>query len=98
MQISAEVKGFLNDFGQDTTRRQRSSSPSAASLRCMEELFPLFASCRRLCGVLFHPQLHDPFDQVIGDRLIQGKLKIALRSSVACNSYFKRLVARNRWI
>ena len=61
-------------------------------------LFPFVGSCRRLCGVLFHSQLHDPFDQVIGDRLIQGKLEIALRSSVACNSYFKRLVARNRWI
>jgi hypothetical protein len=61
-------------------------------------LFPFFASCRRHCGALFHSQLHDPFDQVIGDRLIQGKLEIALRSSVACNSFFKRLVARNRWI
>jgi hypothetical protein len=48
---------------------------------CMEELFPLFAPCRRLCGVLFHSQLHDPFNQVIGDRLIQWELEIALRSS-----------------
>src|SRR5262249_940087 len=61
-------------------------------------LLPLLSSCCRSCGVLFYTQLHDPFDQVVGNRLIQGKLEIALRSSVTCYCLLKCLVARNRRI
>ena len=32
-------------------------------------LFSPLPLCRRLRRVLLHPQLHDPFDQVVGDRL-----------------------------
>src|SRR5947209_16273037 len=61
-------------------------------------LLLFLASCRRLHRVLLYSQLDDPFDQVVWNRLIQGKLEIALRSSVACDGFLKRLVAGNRWI
>src|SRR5947209_3151829 len=61
-------------------------------------LFLFLACCRRLHRVLLYSQLDDPLDQVVGNRLIQGKLEIALRSSVACDGFLKCLVAGNRWI
>src|SRR6516225_8313607 len=61
-------------------------------------LLPPFTPCRCLCRVLLHPQPHDPLNQVVRNRLIQGKLKVAFRPSVTCDCLLHRLVARNRWI
>ncbi len=49
--------------------------------------FPLLPLRRRLCQVLLHSQPHDPFDQVVGNRLIERELEIALRSRIPCDRH-----------
>src|SRR5262245_25373386 len=51
--------------------------------------------CIRFFVVLFHAQLDDPFNEVVGNRFVKWKLKIALRTSVLGDGPFDRWIARN---
>jgi hypothetical protein len=56
-------------------------------------LFSLPSLSCRPRRILLCAQLHDPFDQVVRNRLIERKLEIALRSRVSCNRLLKSPVA-----
>jgi hypothetical protein len=43
--------------------------------------------------ILLDSQLDDPFDQLVGNRLVQGKLEIPLGASIRGDQLFNRLIA-----
>src|SRR5262249_17518322 len=68
--------------------RRPSHDSSAVSTKPTSLIsFPFLASCFRLPHVLLHPQLRDPFDEVVRNQFVQWKLKIALRAGVSCDSF-----------
>src|ERR1700680_5310209 len=71
------------------TSRSSRSSPSINELG----LFLAF----RLRQALLHSQLHNPPDQLIGNRLIQRELQISLRPRINRDRLLNRLISRYRW-